>query len=81
MTSQGITYFLELRNVRKLLMHLVLVNFKHFFLGFPRMAPICGQQYLCTAVRVKPKVYMAWIHGMCICIIQTTWRELWREQN
>ena len=66
MTNRRITYFLELRNVRKLLIHLVLVNFQHFYLGFPRMAPMCRQRYLCTALRVKPKVYMA-------CI--------WREQN
>ena len=26
------------------------------------MAPICGQRYLCTAVRVKPKVYMACVY-------------------
>ena len=49
MTSRGITYFLELRNVRKLLMHKVSPE-------WPRFA--C-QRYLCTVVRVKPKVCMA----------------------
>ena len=51
MTSRGVTFLLELRNLSKLSMHLGLVNFWHFYPDFPWMAPICGQRYLCSSCK------------------------------
>ena len=62
MTSRDITYSLGLRKVKKSVQApcsyqflACLSNLRTFY--FPRS--ICGQRYLCTAVRVKSKVYRA----------------------